>query len=370
MLLGLPIAVFAVCLSSCDSAIYEGLEPCTVQNRLYFVWDYNLLFTDAFKEHVTSVAVYGFDKDTDKFAWVRTEKGDTLAADGYYMDLNGIEPGHYNIVAWCGVDNDHPERDDSFVVAQLKPGESTRKDLLCYLQERTIDEQGIHHSAAELFDLWHGSLEDVEIYDPEQVASEQDHRYTVKLKKNTNNVRVILQQLNGRDIEADKFKYTIEEDNGTLNHDNSLNENDQTIHYHQFRKMAGFAGVLDPNEYPETGTRAADLPEQVSFTPTRTINSVRVAVADLKINRLMANRKAMLSIHTDEDSLVARIPLVDYALLTRNNYSRPMTEQEFLDRQDNYTLTFFLSREYSWIGTCIIINSWRVVINNETLGKK
>lgn len=366
LLVCISLAGAAAALSSCDGAMYEGLEPCTAQNRLFFVWNYHLKWSDAFKEEVKSVAVYGFDKETDKFAWVITEKGEKLAADGYYIDLNQVKPGTYNIVAWCGLENEG-EQDETFTMPKLTVGESTRQDLICYL-EREVYSDGTHHSAVELWDLYHGMLDDVTIFDPNKTASDEDHTYTVYLKKNTNNVRIILQQLNGRDIEAVNFKYTIEEDNGTLNHDNSLNPNDQTINYHEFQKMAGWAGVTDPEDYPETGVRAWDLPKQVSLTPdTRAITNVKVAVADLKVSRLMKDKKSMLTIRTKDDDIVARIPLTDYALLIKGNYAKPMGDQEYLDRQDHYELTFFLSREYDWLGTTIIINSWRVVLNHEEL---
>jgi hypothetical protein len=43
-----------------------------------------------------------------------------------------------------------------------------------------------------------------------------------------------------------------------------------------------------------------------------------------------------------------------------------MSNQEYLDRQDEYTMTFFLD-EGEWVSSVIYINSWRVVINNIVL---
>ena len=41
-----------------------------------------------------------------------------------------------------------------------------------------------------------------------------------------------------------------------------------------------------------------------------------------------------------------------------------MTDQEFLDREDDYVMTFFLDENYEWISSQILIHSWRVVPNN------
>ncbi|MEE0863542.1 MAG: FimB/Mfa2 family fimbrial subunit [Alistipes sp.] len=43
-----------------------------------------------------------------------------------------------------------------------------------------------------------------------------------------------------------------------------------------------------------------------------------------------------------------------------------MGDQEYLDRQDEYPMTLFLD-EGAWGRSQIIINGWRVVINNTEL---
>ena len=41
-----------------------------------------------------------------------------------------------------------------------------------------------------------------------------------------------------------------------------------------------------------------------------------------------------------------------------------MSDQEYLDRQDEYNLTFFLDKEDRWVSSSIIINSWRVILDD------
>ena len=43
--------------------------------------------------------------------------------------------------------------------------------------------------------------------------------------------------------------------------------------------------------------------------------------------------------------------------------SHDMTQQEYLDRQDEYNMTFFLDENMKWINTSIIINDWVVRFN-------
>jgi hypothetical protein len=41
-----------------------------------------------------------------------------------------------------------------------------------------------------------------------------------------------------------------------------------------------------------------------------------------------------------------------------------MDDQEYLDRQDEYNMTFFLDDDMQWVSSHILINSWKVVLND------
>ncbi len=41
-----------------------------------------------------------------------------------------------------------------------------------------------------------------------------------------------------------------------------------------------------------------------------------------------------------------------------------MSNQEYLYRQDEYPMTFFLDENNQWINSVIYINAWRIVLNN------
>ena len=58
------------------------------------------------------------------------------------------------------------------------------------------------------------------------------------------------------------------------------------------------------------------------------------------------------------------IPVIDYCLLVKGHYDRAMTDQEYLDRQDEYSMVFFLDANNRWLAQQIYINSWRVILNN------
>ena len=96
--------------------------------------------------------------------------------------------------------------------------------------------------------------------------------------------------------------------------------------------------------------------------------TVHTAVAELTTARLVKDEKPRLTITNDRGETVVSIPLADYLLMVKGYYGREMDDQEYLDRQDEYSLTFFLDQNYTWDDTRIIINSWAVVLNNGEVG--
>ena len=54
-------------------------------------------------------------------------------------------------------------------------------------------------------------------------------------------------------------------------------------------------------------------------------------------------------------------------LMVKGEYNKSMSDQDYLDRQDDYTMTFFIDSENRWYTHAgIYINSWYVVPRQET----
>ena len=88
-------------------------------------------------------------------------------------------------------------------------------------------------------------------------------------------------------------------------------------------------------------------------------------MAELTVNRLFENMNPQLSIYSKEtQKKILQIPLIDYVLLVKGNYNKAMSNQEYLDRQDEYNFVFFIDDNHNWLAAQIYINSWRVVLNN------
>lgn len=337
------ICVTLVCLlalPSCDNWIYEDLDECVVNYRLRFRYDMNLKWADAFANEVSSVHLYAFDK-SGVLLWQREERIDPATVESYFMPLD-LPAGDYRLIAWCGLRNDG-EQKESFFVPDVRIGETRIEQLQCTLN-RSRDDSGAY-SKDRLYRLFHGIL-DVSLPSDEDGGT---YDYTMCLTKNTNHIRVILQHLSGEDVDVNQFNFRIEDNNGLMAHDNGLME-DENIIYHPWKLQNGEAGVGKDD--------------------TRAIINVKGAIADLTVGRMMENhrKKMFLSITNRDGVTVARIPVIDYALLAKDyyeeEYKRKMTDQEFLDREDDYVMTFFLDENGKWISSQILIHSWRVILNN------
>ena len=75
----------------------------------------------------------------------------------------------------------------------------------------------------------------------------------------------------------------------------------------------------------------------------------------------------LILVNKESDENVLTIPLVDYVLLVKGNYNREMSDQEYLDRQDEYNMTFFLDNGNRWMNAYIHINSWKIVLQHNDL---
>ena len=325
------LLLFGASLGSCN-VLTEEEQDCAVYVR--FKYDMNMKFADAFQNAVNSVTLYAFDKN-GVLAFQKTEEGDLLKQDGYRMRLDGIshsDKAEYDFITWAG----EPDN-ESFIIPLLTVGKSTKDDLYCQLKRA---EGGIVNDDLEA--LFHGQANDLNFG---RAATSKMDDVVVPLVKNTNNIRIVLHHLSGKPVDVENFNFTITDVNGLMKYDNSLME-DEVLTYQAWRTDDGKAGLGDQVENVEG------------------VTEINVAIAELTVARLMTTERPILTITNAEGKKVLSIPLVDYALLVKGYYNRDMSDQEYLDRQDEYALTFFLDEADEWIASTIIINSWKVVLRD------
>ena len=324
--------VLGVTMVSCSNILDEEDVDCSVEYRVKFKYDHNMKFADAFANEVRSVTLYAFDEN-GKFVYQRTEQGDMLGEDGYTMPVE-VNPGNYRFITWAGL-----EGEESFSVPVLTQGVSTIDELTCRMNRISTRSDGRAIVNEDLKPLWHGEVTNHSF--TSRAAMEQV--LTIPLMKNTNNVRIVLQHLSGSPVEVDKFTFTITDENGWMDYDNSLLEDEQ-LTYYAWRTDDGVA------ELNADGSRAQ--------------TSIGVAIAELTVGGLVMENNPILTITNHEGEKVLSIPLIDYALLVKGFYNRDMDNQEYLDRQDEFNMTFFLDEDSHWISSSIQINGWKIVNDN------
>lgn len=303
----LPLAGLSI-MTSCGS-IREDLPQC----RLWveFKYDYNMLSADAFAAQVDRVELFVFDSE-GVFLFSQTGQGAPLAVGGYRMEVQ-VPAGEYRFMAWAGAH-------DSYEIAALTPGSSTIEEMrLKLIRDTSLI---VDH---ELEPLWYGEITDVDFTGREHLTA------TVNLIKNTNKVRFLFQgQTPAWEIDMDDYTYEILESNGLLAYDNSLLPDD-SLSYRPY-----YIEQLNPS----------------------------AVVMELNTMRLMADRATRFVVtEIETGDRVLDIDLINFLTMLRMEAHSGWSNQEFLDREDEYAVVFFFSR--SWLVAQISINDWTWYIQNE-----
>lgn len=285
-------------VAACDYIHDDTIAPC--EYTLRFVYDYNMKFADAFQNEVTKAALFICDQDGN-FLQRRDIEGTELKANNVVMDL---EPGTYQLLTWAGLD------DDSYEWPELTPGTSTIEEI------RVRTRRGADATQPnELEPLWHA-------LDTLVITGDHHEEKEISLHKNTNKLRVVLQDTEGYSMRADDFTFEIVADNGYMDYDNTLLD-DPAITYTPYYKEN-----LPVAEGDSINGRPA--------------NSYVVA-AELNTMRLMDGENYRLIVRHDgwEDD-VLNVNLNNYLLYTQME-GHNISAQEYLDRQDEYSIVFFLT---------------------------
>lgn len=340
----LPAMLAALLLVSCDGLIYDDEGDCDPHYKVRFIYERNLKYTDAFAGEVDEVTLYITDAD-GRIVWQKHESGERLRSGSYLMDVDGpeITPGTYTLIAWCG--SGHTT---DFSIPQ---DATHHTHLQATLGGRTPHDEGWNFDGSavrdDFRDLYHGYSANVTFPD-----TQGTHIFDISLTKNTNDVHVVLQHLSGSPVDEKQFLFTIVEDNGTMDWNNDVLD-DEPLTYYAHTVTSGTAGV-DVPDYKGDG----------SGGNSRAITSVSCAVASFQISRITPERRCMVRIHRQDDkSLVAQIPLADYAVMTKGAHHR-LSDSDYLDYRDDYSLVLFLDENNRWITSQIYINSWKLVLQD------
>lgn len=320
--LGLLCLSLMMGFNSCN-LIWMDQEDCPQGLSLQFIYDHNMEFVDAFNTKVHCVSVLIFDESGNYLTTIE-DTSDALKNEDYRMTLD-LEPGDYTLVAYGG----QPCEDRSFNITGF---ETKSADHISSLYAEMEHDDFVSEDAKH--DFFHGTHSFSVV---ENKVSEEK----VYLTNNTNNIRIVLQQMNGEEITAEEFTFTITDDNSLMDWGNNVIPAG-TITYKPYVTGQAVVGSAADGESPITA-----------------------AYAEFSTSRLTTGTSPKLIIRSvEKDTDIINIPLNTYLLLLKSEIYKDMSAQEFLDRESVWSMVFFLDSNNRWINTHIVVNDWTVRLNH------
>lgn len=317
----LCVASMSFAFSSCEN-IYEDLDPCAHGVSLRFIYDYNMEFANAFPKKVDCLTLYIYDEEGN-YVDTRVVTGPELRDESYRMTLD-LAPGKYRFVAYGGMACEK----SSFSMVRAPAAGSKYDDAQARMDEDCLT----NPDRKKLHDMYWGQLT--------LTTADLYQEGVVEMMKNTNNIRIMLQQMNGDPVDDKDFDFEITDDNTLFASDNDVIPNGE-VAYTPWARGQVSAGMMGNDK------------------------EVVMAYAEFSTSRLMLKNSPKLVIRRKEDAgEVLNIPLNNYLLAFRSEFYKDMDKQEFLDRQSEWSMLFLLDTDYRWLKTTIKINDWTVRVND------
>lgn len=305
-------------LTSCTWVKDEN-DDCPYGFWLQLRYSYNMLDVDAAPKYVTDAHVYIYDADGNYVKRIYVTQ-DVLKAKNYRVQVDGLPEGDYQFVVWSGMGNSQYA-----VSGDTKTIEDFRLAL-------AGTSGGL---ATELPALYHGYLPAVH-YDDSYAVHE------VELMKDTNQLACLVVSVdNTVEVNPDDYSMDIIAANGTMDAYNRLVSDDEIV-YKPFVKET--VSINDADYGPLHGAK---------------FNISTLRLMSDSDSRIVLQRKST-------GQVVFNISFPEYVGMIGSLYTnlgRQIPVQEYLDRQDFYTIVFFLSGDMEQL-LQLQVNSWRLRANN------
>ncbi len=333
-------------LSSCDSAIYDDEGDCSVHYRVTFTYDMNMKWANAFPHEVKSVTLYIYDRN-GQLVMSKTDNSTALASPDYFMDVE-VLPGKYDLLVWAS-GNSPIDNPTAFEVASASPG-SAMNTLGAKMPLDGTADAGLYVDR-DIVPLYHGIMRGVDFPDTYGNVT----LGPVSLTKDTNVMQVLLQNTDGTTMNADDFSFYITAANNELDYLNKVVSTTQ-FSYRPWAMTLTSASLDKPEA------------QAASKALARAQTEANGILAELSTGRLIDTRTPRLVVRRNSDGEdIININLIQYLLMVKGEYNRQMSDQEYLDRNDNYSLMFFVDDNRNWyIAGGVYINGWRIVPPQDT----
>lgn len=302
--IGLWLLALTAIFSSCDALIYDKFENCP-QGVYVSFYAMTPCDTDTSRVgKVQSLSVFAFDEE-DKLVTSVTENNPDLTAD--YEVLVPVSNGYFTFIAWTGLN-------DSFDRTNLKPGVTTKTDLLASLKTA----QGIASLLQMNDTILQGESAVVVLPDPKEVGTIYKHT-AINMKEISNSIKLIVEfdQVTMGSFDPQNVRVSVSSANTALNIDGSMPRNTPQVRY----------AALDSTFTVSAGNweyRLLDLKtgyrNDLKITYLKDGETYTVFEGDLIASILLMTEQASINLDCENDFEVKFI-VKDYCLECHTNFT-------------------------------------------------
>ncbi len=360
--LTMVFSLMVVC--SCDM-MTEDYDDCPTGLYLSFKYDYNLERADLFKAHVGSVTVYAYNT-ADVLVATYDKRIEELSlpfvgSEYWTMHITDLPEGSYKFTV-LAQQAPYAETSTSSRAHFVRQGVSSgdRQESLTVKLDKELSSDGTYYRIDNhdlpLDTLWHGiETSYIEVY------NEKPTYDTISLVRDTKNIHLSIRELDDpTTMDISNYGVTISDHNSVILWDNSLDETDLVVYT------------------PYATWNTDDITNAVDAEGHQLDEVGHIGHADLMTSRLIyhsstradASDDGVLSVtnlNTGVEVAAFNLPSVLAQLRNSDDLHR-YSEQEFLDRGYDYTITIFLRGDkLAYITIEIDILGWSKRIQFEEL---
>lgn len=306
-------------MMSC-SWVKDDYDDCPYGFWLKLNYTYNILDVEAAPKYVKDAFVYIYDADGKYVNRVYASYGD-LTANNYRVRIDGLPEGYYQFVVWCGIDNQFAVSGENQTIDDFRLTLLTNGDGNSY--------------NGKLPDLFYGYLSDTYFDDSYAI-------HDVDLMKNTNQFSCLIVSIDNSAV-MDPYDYDMKiiSANGTMNAYNQLVSN-VAISYEPNQKGSV---VFNDTEYGN-------------------LQGIQFSIPSLRLMNESSDRIVLEK--KDNGQKLFDISLSEYIGMIGQLYStlgHEVSIQNYLDRQDYYTVVFYLSDDLERL-ISLKVNNWQLRSDN------
>ena len=375
----------AITLMSMSSCINDDLDDCPApapsKLSLSFDYTYNVKNADAFAEEVKTINVYAFDENGKFFdSYIESKE---QFEQGHTMEITGLKDGKYTFVCLARDRQLATRAEDDemeFSFASLTPGVSTIDDLT---ERMGKPEEGVVENAKNFAALYTAQT-DVDYKELDENGKTGNVvEANLSLLKCTKTYRIVLLPYNNEqtDFTPENFDVYIEGSAAWLDHEGNKvrNEPINYLPYNSEHRYSGSTTIEGENVdqalvYDLSSSRMFERDrdsEGPSAKENRFVKSQKSNGTDVDETTSYDDKRIVIWDKRDKENprKVFDHSLPWFLALCGERQGKDWSDQEYLDRQDHYILTFYVpdNRDYN-LDAKVKVNGWVLNLQETDLG--